>query len=99
MIDVSYTLQGINFQWDAGKAANNQIKHGIAFETACSAFFDPFLVSLDDEFIDGGMRHTTIGIPSDWQFLYAVYVWRGDAIRIISARLAANHEKKRYETQ
>jgi len=37
-------------------------KHSISFEIAYNAFFDPFLTSLEDEIIDGELRHTAIGM-------------------------------------
>ncbi len=97
-MDVFQTLQGIDFEWDDAKAERNWQKHGVLFLTACEAFFDPFLVSLDDELIDGEERQSMIGMTQAWQVLYVVYVWRGDAIRLISARLATGYERKIYES-
>jgi hypothetical protein len=66
---------------------------------ACEAFFDPFVCYLDDETIDGELRETIIGLSSNWQLLYVVYVMRGDIIRIISVRLVTNVERETYENQ
>ena len=93
------TIQGIGFERDENKASNNQTKHGISFEMACNAFFDPFLAALDDEIVDGEVRYTAVGMTTTWQFLYIVYVWRGDTIRLISARPATSHERKTYENR
>lgn len=41
MVDIQYELHGTTFVWDADKAATNVRKHGVAFEQACTAFFDP----------------------------------------------------------
>lgn len=46
-MDENYTLQGITFVWDGEKAAENQRIHKVSFETACEAFFDPFLRVVD----------------------------------------------------
>ena len=61
-------------------------------------FFDPFVVPLDNEIINSEERHLAVGMTVNWQVLYVVYVWRGDAIRLISARLATAHERKIYES-
>ena len=99
MINIYRTVQGIGFEWNMGKAFNNQAKHGIPFEIACDVFFDPFLASSDDEVVNGEVRYTAVGMTTEWQLLYIVYVWRGDNIRLISARAATTHERKNYETR
>ena len=97
-MEAYHTLQDIDFVWDAGKAERNWRKHGISFLMACEAFFDPFLVSLENEFVDGEERHRVIGMTHAWQVLYVVYVWRGDVIRLISVRLATGYERQAYES-
>ena len=47
-----YEFQGIKFEWDSHKADTNFQKHGISFDTACEAFFDPFVQSADVEEVD-----------------------------------------------
>ena len=74
-------------------------KHSITFELACEAFFDPFVCYLSDETVDGELRETIVGMATNWQLLYVVYVMRGDIIRIISARLVTNAERETYENQ
>lgn len=97
-MDVIKTLQGITFEWDSHKAVTNLNKHGVSFEHACEVFFDPFLIVLkDDEFIDGEIREMVIGVTRGWRLLFIVYVMRVDRIRLISARLTTNMERKQYE--
>ena len=98
-MDQQFRLQGIDFEWDQEKAFSNQQKHGISFQNACGVFFDPFVMSLEDEIIEGEERSSVVGVTTDWQILYVVYVWRGDVIRLISARLATSHERKIYESR
>jgi uncharacterized DUF497 family protein len=98
-MNVKYSLHNIVFEWDSQKAAMNIRKHGITFELACEAFFDPFICYLDDEVIDGELRETIIGLATNWQLLYVVYVMRDEIIRIISARLVTNAEREIYENQ
>ncbi|MCB0000237.1 MAG: BrnT family toxin [Anaerolineales bacterium] len=89
--------QGINFEWDADKAYANFKKHGIDFRTAVELFFDPFLMALEDKIEEGELRHHAVGLTKNWQVIFVAFVWRGDDIRIISARVAASNERKRYE--
>jgi uncharacterized DUF497 family protein len=42
-MDVLYRYEGLEFVWDAQKAASNFAKHGIRFERACEVFVDPLL--------------------------------------------------------
>ncbi|MEW5941472.1 MAG: BrnT family toxin, partial [Chloroflexota bacterium] len=46
-MNIQYTLYEILFEWDSQKAIANLRKHGISFEQACEAFFDPFLARLE----------------------------------------------------
>ncbi len=98
MRQIRYVLHGIDFEWDERKAMANFLKHGVAFETACEAFFDPFLFALDDEIVEGEARETVVGLTVGWQLVQVVYTWRGETIRLISARPATERESKAYES-
>ena len=97
---IDYQLHGIRFEWESEKAATNLRKHGIAFETACEVFFDPFLRMLDPENLDGQIREAIIGLTMNWKLIYVVYTMRkGDVFRIISARSVTKYERRLYEEQ
>jgi hypothetical protein len=98
-MNVKYSLHNIAFEWDSQKATANLRKHSITFELACEAFFDPFICYLDDETMDGELREAIMGLSTNWQLLYVVYVMRDEIIRIISARLVTNAERETYENQ
>ncbi len=98
-MNTKYSLHNITFEWDSKKAAANLRKHNITFELACEAFFDPFVCYLNDEVVEGELRETVIGLSTNWQLLYVVYVMREDLIRIVSARLVTNTERETYENQ
>ena len=98
-MNVRYSFHNIAFQWDSQKSTSNLRKHSITFESACEAFFDPFVYYLNDETIDGELRETIIGLNTNWQLLYVVYILRDDIIRVISARLVTNTERETYENQ
>ena len=96
-MDETYTLQGITFVWDSEKATKNDYTHKISFETACEAFFDPFLRVMDasrnDESRDG-----LVGMNKTGHLLFVVHiVQEEERIRIISARKATIEERKFYE--
>lgn len=96
-MNVKYTLHGIRFEWNARKAASNIKDHGIPFETACEAFFDPFVFAVDESVHPAERRAAIIGMTLNWRLVYVVYVLKGDVIRIISARLATKPERRQYE--
>jgi uncharacterized DUF497 family protein len=96
-MSISYTLHDIIFAWDSRKASVNFRKHGISFETACEAFFDPFLRVVDTGVVEGEPREAIIGITVNWHLLYVVYVLEEDIVRLISARTATKAERKLYE--
>ena len=62
-------LHGIQFEWESEKAATNLHKHGIAFETACEVFFDPFLRMIEPENLDGQIREAIIGLTMNWKLI------------------------------
>lgn len=98
-MDVVHRVDDIRFEWDRRKASANLRKHGVAFETACEVFFDPFVRCVGMEVVDDEPRETVIGMTADWTLVAVVYVFRDEAVRIISARSATRPERKAYENQ
>ena len=95
---IEYELQGIQFEWDSHKFDSNDRKHGISFDTACEAFFDPFLQSVEVEEVDEEFREAIMGMTVAWKLLFVVYAIRSeDKIRIISARPVTKSERIKYE--
>jgi uncharacterized DUF497 family protein len=85
----------MNFDWDNLKEARNRRDHGIDFKTASKVFLDPFVVELEDRDPEGEDRFNAIGIVGG-RMLFVTYTVRGDVTRIISARGAEPHEKRKY---
>jgi hypothetical protein len=84
------------FRWDDAKATSNFANHGVSFEVACGVFRDPFALEWLDESEDYGEdRYSIIGMVKG-RLLYVAYIWRGETIRIISAREAEPYERRRY---
>lgn len=88
--------EGMAYQWDNDKAATNLSKHGIDFADAVSVFTDDLAVTVSEERFDEE-RFITIGIDALGRVLVVVYTWRGNEIRLISARKATRSERKQYE--
>jgi len=68
----------------------------VDFADAATVFDDPLAVTLPDEG-EEEPRFVTIGSDAEGHLLVVVYAWRGDAIRIISAREATPMERRQYE--
>jgi len=91
--DTSFT-----FEWDEEKATENLTKHGVSFSEASTVFADllsrtipdPLHSEEEDRFVvlgQSGLQHT----------LVVVHTYRGEVIRIISARTATSRERRDYE--
>ena len=88
----------MQFEWDPGKARRNLRKHGVSFDEAVTAFYDPLSATFDDpDHSLGEQRYITVGFSSQNRLLIVGHTERGETVRIISARLATAHERKRHE--
>lgn len=88
----------MRFEWDPKKAKQNIGKHGIAFDEAVTVFYDPLSATFDD--LDHSVeeqRYITIGFSSQNHMLVVAHTEKEENIRIISARLATVHERKKHE--
>ncbi|CAG0940756.1 hypothetical protein ANRL1_00263 [Anaerolineae bacterium] len=95
-MNIVYRLEGVAFEWDEGKAQSNTEKHGVTFEQAAEAFFDPFYQT-GDASVDDEQRDFILGYSMTQHLLLVVFTERGERTRIISARLAIRYERKLYE--
>ena len=84
-----------DFEWDEAKAASNASKHGVSFEEAALAMRDPFSQAFDDGLQPANL--ITLATSPSGRILYIVSTERDRRIRIISARDATRHERRRYE--
>ena len=53
------------------------------------------MIEFDDLHASGELRFNAIGLV-DGRMLFVTYTMRGDTVRIISARGAEPHEKRKY---
>ncbi len=88
----------LKFEWDEEKDRANQRKHGISFETAAYVFQDPYYIEMYDfEHSTQEDRYIAIGKVGD--LLFVVFTERGEVIRLISARVATQRERRLYYDQ
>jgi hypothetical protein len=85
----------MDFEWGAAKEQANRKKHGVDFRTAAKVFLDPYVIEFDDFGAADERRFSAIGLV-DGRMLFVSYTMRGAVVRIISARGAEPHEKRKY---
>lgn len=88
------------FEWDEAKRRTNLRKHGVDFKRATLVFDDPLVKIQEDEFslYFDEEREQAIGMVSG-TVMIVVYTYRGEKIRIISARKAEPNERRLYEEE
>lgn len=69
---------------------------GIHFADAVSALEDERALTIRDPHSEEE-RWITLGMDALGRFLVVVYTWRGERIRLISARRATPREHRQYE--
>lgn len=91
------------FEWDREKAASNLGKHGVSFELAREVWRDPLHAMVPDRVEGHEQRWHAIGMVGAMVVLVVVHSYpepNDEApVRIISARKATSHERKRYEQE
>ena len=83
------------FEFDPLKSAANLAKHGIDFQQAQALWEDARLLEAPAR-TEGEPRFMAVGLigQKHWS---AIYVYRGDRVRIISVRRARSEEIEYYE--
>ena len=89
----------VSFEWDPNKAAVNVRKHGVQFSEALGVFSDEYAITIRDDGETNEERLVTLGMGIKGRVLVVVYCYRGDDIRIISARAAGRREREQYEAR
>jgi len=85
----------VKVEWDPQKAASNKRKHAISFQEAVTCFADPAGLLLQDEVHPE--RLVLIGVSEKPRVLTVFAELADDIVRIITARKATIHERRRYE--
>lgn len=87
----------MNFVWDEKKNQLNIEKHGISFDTAIKIFEGPVLTSTDNRKDYKEVRKISLGKVDDQLLLTVVSTDRNECLRIISARIASQKERRLFE--
>lgn len=88
----------MDFSWDERKAASNLKKHGVSFDEAATVFADPLALAIDDAVHPE--RTLLLGMSDRHRLLLVVHAELDEStIRIINARRATSHERRRYEEE
>ncbi len=86
----------VDFEWDENKREQNWLKHGIDFAEAALIFENPILEKEDNRFDYGEKRFIAYGHFEE-EYSVVVYTIRGNKVRIISAWIAGEDEKRKYQ--
>ena len=88
------------FEWNPEKAHRNRRKHQVSFADASTAFGDPLSLTIaDPDHSTDEERYILLGQTHTGQLVVVVHTVReGDPeqIRLISARIATEREKRSY---
>jgi uncharacterized protein len=91
----------MRFVWNEEKNRRNRAKHHVSFETARMVFDDPRALSVMDRIVGEEQRWQTMGLVGGAVILLVAHTHveenGEELVRIISARKATPHERKRYE--
>ena len=85
----------MEFEWDEAKAESNLRKHRVDFADAATVLHDEQALTFLDDSSDEE-RFITLGIDALARVLVVVYTWRGETVRLISARKADAEERRQY---
>jgi len=92
-------MEELQFEWDAKKSRSNEVKHGVAFDEAKSAFLDEHARLIEDpDESDDEERFILIGLSVELRVLVVCHCYRESdcRIRIVSARKADPSERREY---
>jgi uncharacterized DUF497 family protein len=84
----------MEFEWDEAKRERNLTKHGVDFLLA-EMLFDGRPVTTAPSPRAAEERYITTG-EINGRYFSAVWMWRGDIVRLISVRRARHEEEKRH---
>src|SRR3546814_18915215 len=100
-------MLSMRFAEHPAKAESNLRKHGISFETAASAFADPFALSVHERIEGGEQRWQTLGLVDGHLLLLVAHTVAADdddgeyvaITQIISARNAERKARRRAKDE
>jgi uncharacterized DUF497 family protein len=97
-IDLRERLESATgFDWDEGNAGKNWRKHAVRF-SECEELFlrTPMVAPGSTRHARAEKRFTALGTTALGRLLSIVFTFRGDRIRVISARDMSRKERREY---
>ena len=95
----SMYIDAMEIEWDHEKAAANLRKHGIPLSYGADILEDEYALTREDPTAQGEQRWVSVGMDGLGRVLTVVYTYRGERIRLISARRATRREREAYERE
>jgi uncharacterized DUF497 family protein len=87
----------VEFEWDEAKRQSNLDKHAVDFVDTQALFDGRSAFTALARPTPEEQRYATTGVL-DGRFYTVVWTWRGNIIRLISARRARDAEERAYRT-
>ena len=88
----------MSYVWDPDKATNNLKKHGVEFADAVGVLEDELALVREDVADYEEERFIAVGMDYLGRLLTVSFTYRGEDIRLISARKATKKERLDYES-
>jgi len=87
------------FDWSAGNAEKNWLRHHVAPSEAEQVFFNlPLVLAADVGHSGGEQRHFALGQTNNGRELFVAFALRGNLLRVISARDMSRKERRIYRS-
>ncbi|HUF10217.1 MAG TPA: BrnT family toxin [Rhodothermales bacterium] len=87
------------FQWDEGNADKNWTRHRVARAECEQAFFNrPLITIADEKHSEREQRFFLLGQSDAGRRLFIAFTFRGELIRVISARDMNRKERQLFAT-
>jgi uncharacterized DUF497 family protein len=97
-VKVDEQTNATEFDWDAGNADKNWIRHRVSPAECEQVFFNaPLAVAEDALHSRSELRYFALGRTDAGRPLFVVYTLRNEKVRVISARDMSRRERKEYE--
>lgn len=90
----------IVFEWDSGNRDKNLKRHAVSDVECEEVFFDHYKKIQKDAFHSGEEpRYLLLGKTREGRLLFLVFTFRGQQVRVISARDLNRQERYLYEKE
>ena len=88
----------MRIEYDPAKRQRTLDERGLDFEAIADVFEGFYLIRTDDRKDYGEERNIMLGALGDWPVV-CVWTQRGDAVRVISMRIADDEEREIYRRE